>query len=789
MKTLLIRTDFSLGESSLKANRAPIVAAEKGYTSIIVADTNNIAAIIPAQQNAPEGFDVIAGVRVLLVDDVEYEHRLREEGIAKKDAPAPVRKRMYSFTILVKNDAGYGDVCELLTIANMRENFYMVPRLSIDHLAAIYARGNVIIMNSDRDSVFHRDDFVKIISALVRSGGTENFYSVVYPISTPLYDQLNSRALKVAQALKLNPVAMYPAYYESEGDADLKDVAHLVINNIKLDQDYRFRFPYQRDNGIQDRKHLLTRLKEFSIRMGVPVHPDMVTVNQDKMTEACAWRWKPMPVTLPKLADNEAKALTELAIAGLRKRLTTIQFGYKPDTKDFGIYTARLKYELETLIKLGFCGYFLMVENLISWARSNNIPTGPGRGSAAGSLVAWAIGITNIDPIRHGLLFERFINPERLDLPDVDADFSQVHRPRVLEYLESHYGEEYVAGIPNFTYLGMASALRDTGRIFGVSADDLAVSKQLKPFDDEGLSLEEAREELSALDKYAKANPKAFESATKIQSLMRGFGKHAAGVIVSGVPLTERTPVERRGDSRCIAFDKRYCEAMGLIKLDVLGLATLDLLALSRQYVKEQTGLEVDLDAIPLDDKKVLGEMAEGHTIGIFQLDGGTMRKLLKSIGGGIEPLTFESTVAVTALHRPGPMQSGMEDTYVKVAIGYQNPESIHPMIDHVTESTNGVLVYQEQIMKSAQILAGFTFAEADNIRKAIGKKDVEKMHKIGGEFVQRATEGWIEVEMDDGSVVQVQKTSMHMCSDGKRRTIYQAIDEDADIMMLDAAH
>jgi DNA polymerase-3 subunit alpha len=160
---------------------------------------------------------------------------------------------MYSFTILVKNDAGYGDVCELLTIANMRENFYMVPRLSIDHLAAIYARGNVIIMNSDRDSVFHRDDFVKIISALVRSGGAENFYSVVYPISTPLYDQLNSRALKVAQALKLNPVAMYPAYYESEEDADLKDVAHLVINNIKLDQDYRFRFPYQRDNGIQDR--------------------------------------------------------------------------------------------------------------------------------------------------------------------------------------------------------------------------------------------------------------------------------------------------------------------------------------------------------------------------------------------------------------------------------------------------------------------------------------------------------------------------------------------------------
>ncbi len=185
--------------------------------------------------------------------------------------------------------------------------------------------------------------------------------------------------------------------------------------------------------------------------------------------------------------------------------------------------------------------------------------------------MAWCIGITNVDPIRHGLLFERFINPERLDLPDADLDFSRARRHEVIEYLNARYGEEYVAGIPNFTYLGAASALRDTARIYGVDAADMAVSKELKTPEDDSLSLSELREQLASLDKYATKHPDAFKAASKLQNLMRGFGRHAAGMIVAGVPLTERTPVERRGDARCIAFDKRYCEAMGLIKLDVLG--------------------------------------------------------------------------------------------------------------------------------------------------------------------------------------------------------------------------
>ncbi|EFM6058644.1 DNA polymerase III subunit alpha, partial [Escherichia coli] len=462
------------------------------------------------------------------------------------------------------------------------------------------------------------------------------------------------------------------------------------------------------------------------------------------------------------------------------------EFGYTPPASENRVYVERLKYEMDTLTRLGFCGYFLMVRDLMNHSRETGIPVGPGRGSSAGSLVAWCIGITNVDPIRHGLLFERFINPERLDLPDADLDFSQARRHEVIEYLNERYGEDYVAGIPNFTYLGAASALRDTARIYGVESADMAVSKELKNVEDDSLPLEELREQLASLDKYATKYPDAFNAACKLQSLMRGFGRHAAGMIVAGVPLTERTPVERRGDARCIAFDKRYCEAMGLIKLDVLGLATLDLLDSAKRYIKENTGKDINLDAISLEDRKVLDGFAAGYTQGVFQLESGPMRKLLKDLGGGIEPMSFKTVVATTALFRPGPIQSGMLDDYVSVAKGFMAPHSLHPMLDDISRDTNGVLIYQEQIMAATRILAGFSMAEADSVRKAIGKKDMEKMKSIGGDFIKRAEEGWVTVSLDDGSTRKIHKAARLLCADGERRTYAEAMAINADITSFD---
>ncbi|EEZ4317996.1 DNA polymerase III subunit alpha [Escherichia coli] len=712
MKTLMVRTDFSLGESALKAENAVKIARDAGYTAVISADSMNIASVIPLQRAAGDDMAVICGVKLNVVDDPTYEHRAR---LAKESGgcmESLVRDRSYCFTALIKNEQGYRDVCELMTLANKREQFYFVPRLALDQLAAAYAKGNIILLTSDIGSVFQRRDFAKIIGTLVTAGGRDNFYSVVYPHPTPFYDQINVRAMKVASALKIEPVAFYPAYYEAIDDADIKDIAHMVTNNIKIDQPHRLRIPHQRDNAVNGRRHLLEALKAFSVRMGVPVTAAMVSTTQDTIIEACTWRWHELPPALPKMADDEPATLMKLAVAGLRKRLTTKEFGYTPPASEHRVYVERLKYEMDTLTRLGFCGYFLMVRDLMNHSRETGIPVGPGRGSSAGSLVAWCIGITNVDPIRHGLLFERFINPERLDLPDADLDFSQSRRHEVIEYLNERYGEDYVAGIPNFTYLGAASALRDTARIYGVDAADMAVSKEFKNLEDDSLSLEELREQLASLDKYATKNPEAFKAACKLQSLMRGFGRHAAGMIVAGVPLIERTPVELRGNARCIAFDKRYCEAMGLIKLDVLGLATLDLLDSAKRYIKESTGEDINLDAIPLDDRKVLDGFAAGYTQGVFQLESGPMRKLLKDLGGGIEPMSFKTVVATTALFRPGPIQSGMLDDYVSVAKGFMAPHSIHPRLEEVTRETNGVLLYQEQIMQSSRVLAGFSTFE-----------------------------------------------------------------------------
>ncbi|WP_165469320.1 PHP domain-containing protein [Enterobacter hormaechei] len=480
MKALMVRTDFSLGESALKAENAVKIARDAGYTAVISADSMNIASVIPLQRAAGDDMAVICGVKLNVVDDPTYEHRAR---LAKESGgcmESLVRDRSYCFTALIKNEQGYRDVCELMTLANKREQFYFVPRMALDQLAAAYAKGNIILMTSDIGSVFQRRDFAKIIGTLVTAGGRDNFYSVVYPHPTPFYDQINVRAMKVASALKIEPVAFYPAYYEAVDDADIKDIAHMVTNNIKIDQPHRLRIPHQRDNAVNGRRHLLEALKAFSVRMDVPVTAAMASTTQDTIIEACTWRWHELPPALPKMADDEPATLMKLAVAGLRKRLTTKEFGYTPPASEHRVYVDRLKYEMDTLTRQGFCGYFLMVRDLMNHSRETGIPVGPGRGSSAGSLVAWCIGITNVDPIRHGLLFERFINPERLDLPDADLDFSQARRHEVIGYLNERYGEDYVAGIPNFTYLGAASALRDTARIYGVDAADMAVRESLQ---------------------------------------------------------------------------------------------------------------------------------------------------------------------------------------------------------------------------------------------------------------------------------------------------------------------
>lgn len=786
MQALMVKTDFSLGESTIKASNAVKFAKEKGYRAIISADTMNVSSIIPMQLEAAGEIDVILGVRLSIVDCPLLESENKK--LKELNEPLLEFKRDvgYSFTALVKNDKGFSDICELCSLGYERAQFYKYPRLDLRQVIDIYARGNIVLITSDYDSVFRRRDYNVIMTKLADIN-KDDLYSAVYPMASPFFDQINIKACQVAESLSLNRVAFYPAYYESIDDADLKDVAYQVCNNVKADQTYRMKKPYVRDNAINDRSHLIKSLKSFSERVKVGVHADMVSKNQSEIIDKCLWRWRKMDAALPKMAENEAETLKNMAILGLREKLTGKSFGYTPKKLEWQNYIDRMKYELSVLTKLGFCGYFLMVADLMQYARKENIPVGAGRGSVGGSLLAWCIGITDVDPIRHGLLFERFINPERLDLPDADLDFSQSKRHLAIEYLYEKYGDDYVAGIVNYSYLGAASSIRDSARIFNVPSADLSVSKDVSfAAKGEDRPLEELREELSSLDKYAEKHPQAFNAACKLKSMLRSYGRHAAGMIVSSVPIRERAVIELRGGERVINWDKRHCEDMGLIKLDVLGLATLDLLQYAVDYIEERLGAGVvNLSEISLDDEKVMEKFAQGRTKGVFQLESSSMRKLLKDLGSGLDPIKFETVVATTALFRPGPIQSGMLDTFVAVAKGFNEPESLHPKLDDLTKETNGVILYQEQTMKTVQILGGFTLSEADGIRKAIGKKDAVKMASMGVLFKSQAGAGWVDVLFTDGSTKTVHRAE-HFKHGDEKLTVEEALSRGVDLIVDD---
>ena len=372
----------------------------------------------------------------------------------------------------------------------------------------------------------------------------------------------------------------------------------------------------------------------------------------------------------------------------------------------------------------------------VEGTHSYNIEGVPVHNSVGGSLVAYLMDITDCDPLRFGLLFERFINPDRIDLPDADLDFMSARRHEVVDYVIQKYGKERVAGVSNFNTLGPASTIRDVGKAFGLSDREYAVSKFIPKKHGQSLSLTESADQVAEIGAYRDKNPELWDVGLKIEGCTRNMGQHAAGLVVGGVDLVERAVLERRkGDERVVCWDKRQVESMGLVKMDILGLSTLDLIDLTLKFIRKRHSKKVNLLEIPLDDPKVLANFAAGLTTGVFQFESGGMRHLLKQLGrdGNI---TFDDITAATALYRPGPMESGMMDSYWKRKQGDEDVEYDHPDMKPILEPTFGVMVYQEQVMQVARTIAGYTAPDADKLRKIMGKKLPEEMAKERDKFV-----------------------------------------------------
>ena len=410
-------------------------------------------------------------------------------------------------------------------------------------------------------------------------------------------------------------------------------------------------------------------------------------------------------------------------------------------------YRERLEYEIEMVSRLGFSGYYLIVADFISWARENGVPVGPGRGSGAGSLAAWALGITDIDPIAYDLLFERFLNPERISMPDFDIDFCMEGRDRVIEYVIGRYGADRVSQIITFGTMAAKAVVRDVGRVLGLPFPFVDMIAKLIPFD-LGITLDRALAEEAALREHYDRNDDVrglIDLARSLEGLARNAGRHAGGVVIAPGPLTDYTPLFRDpdGGSPVTQLDKDDVEAVGLVKFDFLGLKTLTIIDRAAGMVDASRPGEpgLDMGVVPTDDPATYELIRSGATTGVFQLESRGMRELVR----GLKPSRFEDIVALVALFRPGPLKSGMVDDFIERKEGRAAVEYAHPDIEPILRSTHGVILYQEQVMQIARVLAGYSLGGADVLRKAMGKKLPEEMARERVAFVAGATRNEVE--------------------------------------------
>ncbi|MEL6378238.1 MAG: DNA polymerase III subunit alpha [Pseudomonadota bacterium] len=451
-------------------------------------------------------------------------------------------------------------------------------------------------------------------------------------------------------------------------------------------------------------------------------------------------------------AAEERAALEKLALDGLEERLATIDMA-----ADRAAYEERLKVELDIINGMGFPGYFLIVADFIQWAKAQNIPVGPGRGSGAGSLVAYALTITDLDPLRFGLLFERFLNPERVSMPDFDIDFCQDRRDEVIRYVQEKYGHDRVAQIITFGKLQARAVLRDVGRVLNMPFGQVDRLCKLVPNNPANpVTLAEAITTEPKLREEQKGDETVaalLEKGLKLEGLYRHASTHAAGVVIGDRPLDALVPLylDPRSDMPATQFNMKWVEPAGLVKFDFLGLKTLTVIDRAVEFIRERN-IDIDIASIPLDDRKSFEMLGDGHATGVFQLESAGMRATLKSM----KPDSLEDIIALVSLYRPGPMEN--IPTYIERKQGRQEPDYLHPKLEGVLKETYGVIIYQEQVMQIAQILSGYSLGEADLLRRAMGKKKKEEMDKQRKRFVDGAAERSVDAAKASSIFDLVQK-------------------------------
>ncbi|MEQ8403250.1 MAG: DNA polymerase III subunit alpha [Roseitalea porphyridii] len=730
---LRVHSSYSLLEGALKLDRIIEWARRNGAPALAVTDTSNLfGALEFAQKASGAGVQPIIGCQLGLRFDAEGEETRGRAGRAGHADPAIV--------LLAADETGYRNLVELVSRAYLDEDDLDAVRVH-DTWLAERAEGLIALTGGPGGPV----------GAALAAGqprvAEQRLASLAALFRDRLYVELQrhgdwdraveARTVELAYAHRLPLVATNEAFFSAREDFEAHDALIAIAEGALLSMDDRRQLTA--DHWLKPPADMIALFSDL---------PE-ATANTVEIARRCSWFPRKIKPILPRFAavpegatgeeaeQAEADELRRQAVEGLNARLEHqgLADGYSRDD-----YDKRLDHELSIIARMKFPGYFLIVADFIKWAKAQNIPVGPGRGSGAGSLVAWALTITDIDPLRFSLLFERFLNPERVSMPDFDIDFCQDRRDEVIRYVQDKYGRDQVAQIITFGTLQARAVLRDVGRVLEMPYGQ--VDRLCKLVPNNPANPTKLADAIAGEAKFAEETEREpivgqlLDMALKLEGLYRHASTHAAGIVIGDRPLSQLVPLYRdpRSDMPVTQFNMKWVEDAGLVKFDFLGLKTLTVLDMAVRLIARR-GETIDLSALPLDDPPTYEMMARGETVGIFQVESPGMRKALV----GMKPDRIEDVIALVALYRPGPMDN--IPTYNARKHGDEQIASIHPKIDHLVAETQGVIVYQEQVMEIAQVLAGYSLGEADLLRRAMGKKIRAEMDKQRVRFVEGAVE------------------------------------------------
>lgn len=718
---LHLHSQYSLLDGAIKFDDLVNWAKESNMPAVALTDHGNLFGAYEFYEKA-KAADVkpIIGCEIYITPTLELEK--------------PSDGKNFHLTVLCMNDTGYKNLSNLVSKGYF-DGFYRRPR--VDHkILSDHSEGLIVLsgcLNSELSrSIFNKDNKKTLsIASMYREIFGDRYYLEVQATGLKEQNLINSKLKDIGKKLDIPLVATNDCHFLKQEDHKPHDALLCIQTGSTVKEEKRFRFP---GDGfyVKSREQMKKDLKGF----------DDAIAETLKIAERCNFEFRTNGYKFPEYKAPDGQTLDELMCELARKKLADRIRENDISQEDLPSYRERLESELKIICNMGFSGYFLVVSDFIYFAKKNGIPVGPGRGSAAGSLVAYALGITEVDPIPYNLIFERFLNPERVSMPDIDVDFCTEGRDEVIRYVTEKYGRDKVAQIGTFGTMSAKAVVKDVGRVLGIPYAEVdKVSKLIPSFRGKVFSVSEAIDqvkELKDLIKNSEDLQELIELAKPLENMVRHSSTHAAGVVISNEPIADYIPLYKGSrDETVTQFDMNCIEKLGYVKFDFLGLKTLTVIdkAVKHIWQNQNNGKEkFNINKIPLNDKKVFKLLEQGHTRGVFQIESSGMKDLMARL----RPTKFEDIVAVLALYRPGPLDSGMVDQFIERKHG-KKVVFPHPKLKEILSDTYGLFVYQEQIMKTASEIAGYSLGEADLLRRAMGKKKPEEMRAQRKRFMSGA--------------------------------------------------